>query len=255
MKKGKALKIFAAVTLTQICAVITAVFGIALLIFMGICVLRFLPVGDVEIEGAPYERFEMMEVIALREGKDRWWDVDTDAIEESIIEERQLISKVKVTKMIPNRIKVEVVEVRNPRWYVDIAGVKYALDSELYVIEEISKTEGITELKLPNLTEVYERKTPKFGQSTDEVRETLKIIDTVRSSNVRTRITELDVSNRTSIKMVIDGKYNVELGYATDLAGKLIKIEQTLAQDEVKNSDGGTLIIYDLDHGVSFRKN
>ena len=55
--------------------------------------------------------------------------------------------------------------------------------------------------------------------------------------------------------MVIDGKYRVELGGATDLAGKLIKIEGALNQPEVKNSDGGTLIIYDLSSGVAFREN
>ena len=47
MKKIKALKIFSAITLTHVCAVITAVFGIILLAFMTACVLRFLPVGNI----------------------------------------------------------------------------------------------------------------------------------------------------------------------------------------------------------------
>ena len=255
MKKGKLQKLFRSIKFSHVCVVITVAFGSLLLAFSVACVLRLLPVSRVEIIDAPYDRFDMMEIIAIREGKDRWWDVDTTAIEERLIDERQFIKEVKVTKKFPNKIEVRVEESRNARWYVDISGIKYALDSDLYVIEEIKKTDGITKLELPELTGAYERKTPTFGQSETEVKKTLEIIDTVRSSGLRTRITELNVSDRTDIKMVIDGKYRVELGGATDLAGKLIKIEGALNQPEVKNSDGGTLIIYDLSSGVAFREN
>lgn len=255
MKKRKPLRIFAAIKTTHVCAAITVAFGALLLAFMTVCILRFLPVGRVEIIDAPYERFDMMEIIAIREGKDRWWDVDAKAVEERLIDERQFIKEVNVIKKFPNKIVVKVEESRSARWYVDISGVKYALDSDLYVIEEVKKTDGMTKLELPSLTGAFERKTPTFGQSETEVKKTLEIIDTVRSSGIRTRITELNVTDRTDIRLVIDGKYRAELGGATDLAGKLIKIEEILKQDDVKNSDGGTLIIYDLASGVSFRKN
>jgi len=243
------------IRLSTVFIIITVFMALTLLACMGICVLRFMPVGEVVIIDSPYEHIDIMETVAIREGKDRWWTVDTDAIENDLMAQRQLLGKVNVYKSLPNKIVIDVEKSRSARWYIEISDTKYSLDSDLYIIEELRKTEGVTKLVLPEIKEALPRRAPKFGQSEDEVRETLKIIDIVRGSEIRSRLTELDVSNRTNIRMVIDNKYRVELGYSKDLAGKLIKINDMLEQEKVKNSEGGLLYIYNLEDGVGWDPN
>ena len=79
MKQRKPFKPFTAITFSHVCMAISVAFGALLLVFLTACILRFLPVSRVEIIDSPYERFDMMDVIEIREGKDRWWDVDTKA--------------------------------------------------------------------------------------------------------------------------------------------------------------------------------
>ena len=245
------------ITVKQIFIAVTVLMAVVAIISASFSVLRFFRVGEIKIVGmCPYERVDIMETIKLRRS-DFWWSIDEGELEKKLLEERQLIEEVKVTKQLPNKIVIEVIESRIPRWYVDISGRKYALDGELYVIEEMKNTEGITKLSLPNISELMEREVPKFGQTEVETKETLKIIDTVRSSDIRSRITELDVSNRTDIILVIDGKYTARLGNSDDLSGKLVMIKNTLETDVVKNSNGGEIIAYTYSENgyASFKPN
>lgn len=261
MNIDKKIRIFkrpsVSITLRQIFIAVTVVFSIIALVTVGISVLRLLRVGEVSIVGiSPYEDVDLMETLGLK-GTQLWWSVDEEKLEEKLIAERQLISEVKVTKKLPNKIEIEIIHSRTPRWYIDISGRKYTLDGDLYVIEESKNVTGATKLTLPNISRVLERQVPEFGQSEIEVKKTLEIIEVVRSSDIRSRLTELDVSNRTNIKMVIDGKYTAYLGDATDLSGKLMMVKNELETDKVKNSNGGDIYAYTYSENgyASFKPN
>ena len=245
MDINKKIRIFkkpsVSITLKQIFAALTVIMALAALVPLSFTVLRFLRVGDVRIVGiCPYEKTEIMETLQIRK-RDFWWTLDEGELEEKLIEGRQLIEEVKISKRLPNKLEINIVKSRTPRWYIDLSGRKYALDGDLYVIEEMRDTQGITKLTLPTVKRVMEREVPQFGQSETEIKKTLEIVDTVRSCDIRSRITELDVSNRTTITMVVDGKYRVHLGDAGDLSGKLIMVKNTLAVESVKNSSGGDI--------------
>ncbi len=208
MDRNKKIKLFKgiAISVTSIFIIITVILSITVLISIGLTALRFVKVGDIEVVGmSPYDKFEINEVLKLKR-TDLWWDIDEEELEEKLLEELPQIEKVKVKKKLPNNIEINVIESRTPRWYIDLAGRKYSVDSDMYVIEDIKNTDGLTKLVLPNLKEALARQVPKFGQSETEVKKTLEIIDTVRHSDLRPHITELEVSYRSNILLMIDGR-------------------------------------------------
>ena len=232
------------VTWKAIYITVTVILSIIAAVALSLVALRFVRVGKIEVKGDnPYDRSDIIETLSIRRDS-LWWTIDEKELEEKIIANRQLIEKVEVKKQLPNRIVVNVIEGRKPKWFINISGRKYTLDEELYVIEETRNTDGITELKLPYVSEIFERRVPVFGQSDTEVKRTVEIIYAVNESDVRRRVTYLDVSNPTDITMVIDGIYTVKLGNKDDIEGKLDKIKLELETDVVKNSNGGTIIAY-----------
>lgn len=232
------------ITWKHIYIAVTVVLSVIAALLLTMTVFRFVTVGEISVVGTnPYDRVDIIETLSVKDNS-FWLSVDEKALEDRLISERQLISKVKVTKKLPNKIEVEIVESRTPRWYIDVAGRKYTLDGDLYVIEETKSIEGVTKLCIPNVSELIERKVPVFGQSETERIRTLKIIDAVRGSEIRPRITELDVENPNNITLVIDGKYIAKLGAPDGVEGDLAVIAATLETPEVKNSSGGTLFAY-----------
>ena len=237
------------ITWKHIYIAVTAVLSSIMLILLIMTVMRFVRVGDIDVVGmSPYDKMELLETLSI-ENDSFWAAIDERELEKKLIEERQLLTKVKVRKIFPNKLEIEVIESRNVRWYIDIAGRKYTLDADLYVIEETKNTEGATRLVLPHVSKVLERRVPEFGQSDTERIRTLKIIEAVRSSDIRSRVTELYVDNPNEIVMVLDGKYTAELGGPESLEGKLKMISLTLERDEVKNSKGGRLFAYTYTEG------
>lgn len=218
---------------------VIAVMAIIAMISVYFTVMRFVKVGDIEIIGIhPYDKDEIIDATGIKKGE-YINSIDEKDIEERLMAEKQYLSSVSVEKKFPNKIVIEL-ESRTPRWYIDIAGRKYALDSDLYVIEEIRNTADVTKLVLPSVTRAMSREVPSFGASETEVKRTLEIIQIVRTSSLRSRITELDVESRLNIRIVIDGKYEVLLGDVRDLEAKLSNVEELLDTEAVKNSVGGT---------------
>lgn len=232
------------VTWKHIYIAVTVLFSIIAAILLTLAVMRFVRVGDIIVKGDnPYDRIDIIETLAIRNDS-LWWSIDEKELEEKLVKERQLIEKVEVKKQFPNRIIVNVVEGRKPKWFIDISGRKYTLDEDLYVIEETRDTDGITLLILPQITEIFERRVPVFGQSDSERKRTIEMIYAVNESDIRRRVTSLDVSDPTDITIVIDGIYTAKLGNKDDIEGKLLMIKDTLDTETVKNSNGGTLFAY-----------
>ena len=221
-------------------AAVTVLFSLIAALGLFLLAMSFVKVGDIEIIGTnPYDRLEIIQATELK-SNDNWSRVDTDAIEEKLLLEKKYIKSVEVKKKFPNKIIIDI-EGRYARWYIDFQGVYYALDSDMYVIEEIKNIDGVTKLVLPNIKTALSDEVPEFGQSETEVKETLKIIDTIRTSSLRTRVTEVNLEDRTNIRLVIDGKFDVYLGNSSSLEGKLVNVEKALNSDRVKENgeEGG----------------
>jgi hypothetical protein len=137
------------------------------------------------------------------------------------------------------------VSARTARWYIDVAGAKYALDSNLAVIDEIGNTEGLTRLILPNLKEVIGGDVPEFGESDTERKKTLEAIAVIRSSSLFPRMTEVDLESRWSIGLVVDGTFTVVVGERSDMEAKLKVLERILTEKMPENCVGGALDVSD----------
>ena len=146
------------VTWKYIYIAVTVVLSLIALTVLTLAVMRFVRVGDIVIKGDnPYDRVDIVETLAIKKSS-LWWAIDEKKLEDKLIAERQLIEKVEVKKQFPNRIVVNVIEGRKPKWFIDISGRKYTLDENLYVIEETRDTDGVTRLDIPQVTEVLNGK-------------------------------------------------------------------------------------------------
>ena len=223
-----------------ILAIMTVIFGICLFN----TAMSFVTVGNVEIVGEnPYEDQDIRNTAKIKLGKDLWKSLDAEKIEERILFEHKLIEEVEVKREFPNNIVIRVVP-KSQRWYMTFNDFKYGLDAELKVTDEVTRTDGLTELVLPNVKTAHSGKVPQFGASDTERTVTLEVIETVRTSKLRSRVTKLDVSNRTDVRMEIDGIYEVHFGGTDGIAAKLKDIELMLESDTVKNSGGGDFYAY-----------
>lgn len=243
MDINKKIRIFKkssiSITYKQIFIAVTVLMTFIMLLSVVQVIASFLFVGEIKIVGIhPYDRVDIIQTTQIR-SNDFLYAIDTDEVEQRLLAERKYLSSAKVTREFPNKIVIKL-ESRAARWYIDLSGRKYALDGDLRVIEEIKNTEGVTELVLPDVKKVISGDVPRFGQSDITVTECLKIIDEIRSSSLRSRLTKLDVSDRTNIRIVIDGKYEGYLGNSEALSGKIATIERLLENEEVKNAESGS---------------
>ena len=242
------------ITLKQIFIVLTVVMAVISFASATLAAYRFVKVGKVSVVGFnPYEDYEILKVAGISK-KDYWCAVDTKAVEEKLIEECPMIESVEVRRKLFNKIEIDI-ESRKVSWYIELGSParKYTLDSDLSVIGETKNTDGATKLVLPNVQKIMEREMPIFGQSVVEQTKTLEIIESVRKSTLFSRITELDVHDRTHIKLVIDDSYTVVLGKNTDLELKLDTLIYMFENDKnVKNSNAGEFFWYENEKFFSF---
>ena len=191
------------------------------------------PVKKFELEGdTQYELEELINASGIRFGDRLYW-LNGSKAEDALIEGCPYIKTVNIKRKFPNKICFEVEE-RIPGWYVQIGEELYALDYDLKVLLETSREDtlmqrGLTRLVIPELKSAIIGDLPEFAPKDEHLRtETLKIIDSIRTHEIKERLTYLDLSNRFDIKMTIDETYTVNLGDMSDFETKFDMIEEII---------------------------
>lgn len=203
---------------------------------------RFLKVTSYDVAGiSRYDREELIAASGVKKG-DLLYAVDEDAVEARMMKECPYLSSVTVQVRFPNTLRIQV-EGREAQWYLDIAGAKYALDGELRVIAETANPVGVTKLLLPNIQSAIYGEVPLFGESETEKKRTLEVIDVIRRTSFKDRLTEVDLESRWDIHLVVDGDYRVSLGDLTDLEAKLRAVEAILAKETLAEHTSGSIVI------------
>ena len=83
---------------------------------------------------------------------------------------------------------------------------------------------------------------PVFSSDDEYVREqTLKIIDTFRTHEIKSRLSELDLANRFQIKMEIDNSFEVSFGEMDNFDIKIKTLMKVLEEAKGAGYAGGTL--------------
>lgn len=229
-------------------------FFIALMAFMSLLALiclalvfsRFIGVGEFEIKGeTDYRLSELISKSGIRTG-DMMSSVNERKAEKILLEKCPYLKSVEVKKKFPNKICF-VVEERVLGWYLEVSDDYYALDYDLLVLletydEESLKERGLTKLVLPEIESAICDRLPEFGHGDEQlIRETLKIIDSFRTSGIKERLTYLDLSNRFEIKLTIDGEFDVKLGDMKDIETKLATVTETIEKALASGFVGGEI--------------
>lgn len=229
-------------------------FFIALMAFMSLLALiclalvfsRFIGVGEFEIKGeTDYRLSELISKSGIRTG-DMMASVNERKAEKILLEKCPYLKSVEVKKKFPNKICF-VVEERVLGWYLEVSEDYYALDYDLLVLletydEESLKDRGLTKLVLPEIESAICDRLPEFGHGDEQlIRETLKIIDSFRTSGIKERLTYLDLSNRFEIKLTIDGEFDVKLGDMKDIETKLATVTETIEKALASGFVGGEI--------------
>ena len=77
------------------------------------------------------------------------------------------------------------------------------------------------------------------------------MIDAIRGTALKERLTEVDLSSRWDIRMVVDGKYDVLMGDMSDFSAKINAIDAFLEQDSVIKAGEGTITIVKSEGGYT----
>ena len=221
---------------------VTALLCVAAVFSVITVIKRFMKVETFEVVGiSRYESEELVAASGVKKG-DLLYALDRDAVEERILKECPYLESAKVKAKFPNRLRI-IVEGKDPQWYLDLSGSLYTLDSKLVVIAETSKVQGVTKLILPDLQSAMYGEVPLFAESETERKKTLEVIDAIRGTSLKARLSEVDLSSRWDIRMVVDGKYDVIMGDMSDFSAKINAIEAFLEQDSVLSAGEGTITI------------
>ncbi len=205
----------------------------------------FLPVKDFELMGmTQYEKNELAGISGIQPG-DKLYSVDLDAAKERILESCPYVDEITIKRKFPNTVVFDVSD-KTAHWYVELSGDYYALDGELYVIEETVSNEkfvnaGVPRLALPNLKRLMCGELPQFGESENEVKKALELIAAVQSTAFKSRLTLVDMESRFDVNIVVDGKYKVYMGDISNTEEKLRAVESILDTERVKEYTGAEI--------------
>ena len=199
-----------------------------------------------EIKGeTKYDLTELVDASGIRTGDRLYW-TSAGKAEKRVLGNCPYIESVKIKKVFPNKIRFEIVE-KSSGWYIQVGEDYYSLDYDMKVLgetynEQSLKDRGLTKLILPELGSVVGGEYPSFGSGDERlISETLKIIDKIRTRDVKDRLSLLDLSNRFYIKMVVDDTFEIDFGDMTDADTKFDTIDQAISTEYKNGYAGGTI--------------
>ena len=235
--------------------IIVATALMCLLATVGLTVFAFsfLPVTKVELSGVTdFDKAEIVKLSGIKMG-DKLYSIKTGEVEEYLMEVCPRFDKVEVTTKFPNTVVFRVTE-KIPMWYIDVSDSYYVLDSKLEIIDEVQTKEhfremGVPELVLPHVHSVLLGELPEFGDPENEersdVESALEFVSAVQRTTFRARITTVDVSNRFDVKIVVDGKYYVQMGDVSNTEAKLKAVNVIITSDKLKDCDAAEIYAAD----------
>lgn len=219
------LKRFAAVTLLML----------LFLTFAGAIVYRFIyRVRDIRVEGtARYSEEEIVEAAGLTEDT-HLYSFSSRAVREAVTLRCPYVRTLDVTRQAPGTVLFRIDE-DTAVFYAELYGETRALSGTLRVLDVIAPDEAkdahLIRLRLPPIAEAIEGRVLVLS---DEryARQIREIAGEVSASELRDRITTIDLRRPYSLRMVCDHQYQLNFGTADDVGVKL-RIAQAVLADSV----------------------
>lgn len=161
----------------------------------------------------------------------------------SCVEENAYINKVKVSRVLPNKIKIQVEE-RAEKYLLEFAEGKYAiLDGQGYVLNVISEFKELpviigAETNIEELVKVNGNKNRLCEKDLKKLDIVSNIIQTAESYEINSFISKIDISDSSNIKLILESEEKiVYLGACNDLNTRIQWMQVLLNKEKGKKGE------------------
>ena len=207
----------------SIFSVITAlVLSIAFII---VCASLFLRIHQVNITGSEfYDDTEILETSGV-ETMQNLYAINKREIESAIMTNYPYIKNVTITRQLPTTLSF-LIEEDLPAYYVEIAGEYFILSDSLRVLELCSseaeartRSEEIRRLVAPQIIYAVVGQNVRFSGNSMFVY-TSSMLEELSETTLYEKVSEIDVSDKFSITLRYDNRFDVMLGNNQDIRAK-----------------------------------
>lgn len=197
---------------------------------------------------ARYKPEEIVSVCGIVEG-DNLLRINTNEAEKKIADALVYIDSAEVKKSFPTRVEITVTEAE--KWYcVEQSGVTAAISRGGKVVEYCAPED----FPVVHGLEAVDLKIGVWLKSAADGKTGIPaaLLNAAEKSGLK-NITTIDVTDKFSIKMVIDGRITLELGSSSEAESKLI-IAKSIIDSDINENDNVTLLLSNPDK-VALRYN
>lgn len=193
--------------------------------FLIICASLFLRIHQVNITGSElYDDAEILETSGV-ETMQNLYAINKREIESAIITSYPYIKNVTVTRQLPTTLSL-CIEEDKPAYYVEIAGEYFILSDSLRVLELCadeaeakSRSEDIRRLVAPQIIYAVVGQYVRFSGDT-MFSYTSSMLETLAGTTLYNKVGTIDISDKFSITLRYDNRFDVMLGNNRDIRAK-----------------------------------
>lgn len=199
----------------------------------------FLKVAEIQVTGTTrYDGADIVETSGIETG-DNMFMINKFEVAERILNEYPYIEQIKIRRKLPDTFTFEITE-RVPVAYIEISGSRWIMDSNGYLLEQLS-TDAKTEL--PKVSGCIPGE-PKIGEKLaleDEDRFTAlrEVLTAVRRTDMGAAVARIEVDKLYDIRIIYGNRFIVSLGDATSLPKKIEMLRAVIS--ELTDFDKGTI--------------
>ncbi|MBQ7826945.1 MAG: FtsQ-type POTRA domain-containing protein [Clostridia bacterium] len=234
------VRILLTVFLLFILTVVVAVVGY-------ICLFN---ISEIEVVGdGPYTVQEICDAAGVAKG-DGLYSFSSVTAEDRLVSSLPYIKSLDVDRHMPDKI-IFTVEYEKPVYYTEIYGKIYLMSESLRVLGEAGDTD-LSELVWLRLSGV---KSARFGYTPvlrDKIAQQylMDVIDSVNSSVLKERISQIDLRSIYELNIVCDDMYLLVMGEYDQVKTKLRIADAVLQKDDFKNGNKARLDLTKLSETV-----
>ena len=220
---------------------------IVLAIILIACLVFFFNIETIQIEGVTLYGDEQIQIVGGVQSGQNLIRLDTDVVEERLKNNLVYIEDVKVQQKLPSTLVITCTEAEKA---VDIEdnGSYYVVSSSGRVLEQCAKPTG----RIP-VIKGFELKSKTPGEelaSKDSLKTDIlsQLLAGIQDNHYK-RITNIDMSDRSDIKILYDERIEIRLGSSVDIESKLTQIKAVI--DRQREDYEGTVIYNSIESGIS----
>ncbi|MBR1561925.1 MAG: FtsQ-type POTRA domain-containing protein [Ruminococcus sp.] len=220
---------------------------IVLAIILIACLVFFFNIETIQIEGVTLYGDEQIQIVGGVQSGQNLIRLDTDVVEERLKNNLVYIEDVKVQQKLPSTLVITCTEAEKA---VDIedGDSYYVISSSGRVLEQSAKPTG----RIP-VIKGFELKSKTPGEelaSKDSLKTDIlsQLLAGIQDNHYK-RITNIDMSDRSDIKILYDERIEIRLGSSVDIESKLTQIKAVI--DRQREDYEGTVIYNSIESGIS----